>query len=121
MIGSAPAGFHDNSLWEESKKKGDAVIKKMIDDALLGTSVTVVLIGYETAYRKFVKYEIDRSIEKGNGILPLRVHNISGNNRLTDSAGPLPQPILDGGYLVRTWNNNASNFSDWIEHAYATR
>ena len=45
------AGFWDASLWEEARKKGDAAIKKMIDDALRNTSVTVVLIGAETAHR----------------------------------------------------------------------
>ena len=29
--GSAAAGFHDASLWEEAKKKGDAEVKRLID------------------------------------------------------------------------------------------
>jgi len=39
IVGTAAVGFHDASLWEEAKKKGDTAIKKMIDDALLNTSV----------------------------------------------------------------------------------
>ena len=27
VIGSAAAGFHDASLWEEAKRKGDAAIR----------------------------------------------------------------------------------------------
>src|SRR5881397_2946215 len=65
--GTAAAGFHDASLWEEAKKKGDAEVKKLIDKGLVGTSVTVVLIGAETANRKFVDYEIEQSIARGNG------------------------------------------------------
>jgi hypothetical protein len=38
--GTAAAGFQDGSLWEEAKKKGDAAIKKLIDDGLSGTTVT---------------------------------------------------------------------------------
>ena len=45
--GTSAAGFHDASLWEEAKKKGDAEVKKLIDKGLVGTSVTVVLIGAE--------------------------------------------------------------------------
>src|SRR5271169_7016882 len=63
--GTAAAGFHDASLWEEAKKKGDADVKKLIDNALLGTSVTVVLIGAQTSQRKFVDYEIEKSIARG--------------------------------------------------------
>ena len=51
VIGTARAGFADAGLWEEAKKKGDAAIKKMIDDALVGNSVTVVCITHGTAAR----------------------------------------------------------------------
>ncbi len=34
-----------------------------------GTSVTCVLIGSQTANSRWVKYEIEQSIEKGNGLL----------------------------------------------------
>ena len=50
--GVSAAGFHDQSLWEETKRKGDDAIKKLIDSGLDGTVVTVVLIGAETASRK---------------------------------------------------------------------
>ena len=50
------AGFWNASLEEEAKRKGDAAVKRMIDSALKGTSVTAVLIGSKTATRKFVLY-----------------------------------------------------------------
>src|SRR4051812_33175697 len=74
--GKAAVGFSDASLWEEAKKKGDAAIKKLIDDGLNGTSATVVLIGAETANRKYVTYEIEKSLEKGNLLIGVRIHNI---------------------------------------------
>ncbi len=37
IIGTAAAGFQDASLWEASKKKGESVIKGMIDKALINT------------------------------------------------------------------------------------
>jgi hypothetical protein len=49
IIEESAAGFKDKSLWEESKQKGDAAIKKLIDAGLTGTSVTVVCIGSATA------------------------------------------------------------------------
>ena len=43
------AGFFDSAEWEEVKKNKDSDIEKWIDDQLKGTSVTVVLIGSDTA------------------------------------------------------------------------
>jgi MTH538 TIR-like domain (DUF1863) len=59
----------DASLWEEAKGKGDDAIRKLINDALNGTTVTAVLIGSDTASRRWVKYEIDKSLDRGNGLL----------------------------------------------------
>ena len=85
--GSSAAGFHDASLWEEAKKKGDADVKKLIDKGLAGTSVTVVLIGAETASRKFVDYEIEQSIACGNGLLGIYISGIKDQKGNTDTQG----------------------------------
>lgn len=110
------AGFFDASLWEEAKKKGDAAIKKIIDDALLGTTVTAVLIGTETASRRYVLYEIDQSIARGNGILGVRIHRIKDTAGNTDTAGPNP---LSSTYPVYDWvtDDGYTNFGAWVEAA----
>src|SRR4051794_10955586 len=64
--GVSAAGFHDQSLWEETVKRGVDAVRKLIDTGLEGTSVTAVLIGAETASRKYVSYEIEKSIARGN-------------------------------------------------------
>jgi len=117
VIGESAAGFRDSSLWEEAKKKGDAAIKKMIDDGLKGTTVTVVLIGAETANRKYVTYEIEKSIECGNGLFGLRIHNIKNQSGSTDFAGPLPAKLVSGGYPIYTWSTS-DQFARWVEEAY---
>jgi hypothetical protein len=117
VIGEAAAGFRDNSLWEEAKRKGDAAIKKMIDDGLKGTSVTVVLIGAETASRQYVNYEIEKSIEIGNGLLGLRIHNIKDRNGNTDYPGSIPAKLSSGGYPTYTWTT-CEDFAKWVEEAY---
>src|SRR2546425_4093289 len=70
------AGFWDAAAWEEVKRKGNAAIEKWIDDQLKGTSVTVVLIGAETASREYVGYEVKQSHIKGNGMLGIYIHNM---------------------------------------------
>lgn len=67
IVGTSAAGFHDASLWEEAKTKGDQAIKALIDEALKNTSVTVVCIGAATAGRKYIDYEISQSIARANG------------------------------------------------------
>jgi hypothetical protein len=110
----------DGSIWEEAKKKGDAVVKKLIDDALDGTTVTAVLIGAETSNRKYVKYEIDKSIERGNGLLGIYIHNIKDTSGTTDAKGANPLPI---GYSTYDWINNDgyTNLGTWVDAAYDAR
>jgi MTH538 TIR-like domain (DUF1863) len=110
------SGFFDASLWEEAKRKGDAAIRAMIAAALNNTSVTAVLIGRETASRTYVKYEIQKSIERGNGILGVKIHNIENQLGQTDPEGPDPLPF---GYRVYWWygDRGFSNFASWVEAA----
>ena len=50
----------DNS-WESVKKGGDSAIKKWISDQMSGRSCTVVLVGSQTADRKWINHEIMKS------------------------------------------------------------
>lgn len=70
------ARFYDKSLWEEAKKQGAQAIKRMINGGLDGSSVTCVLIGQETWCRPWVRYEILKSMARGNGILGVQIHDV---------------------------------------------
>ena len=70
------ARFYDKSLWEEAKKRGSRAVTRMIDTGLHGSSVTCVLIGQHTWQRPFVRYEILKSLARGNGILGVRIHDV---------------------------------------------
>ena len=54
--------FSDND-WEEVRYKSDTKIKEWIDKQLAMRSCLVVLVGYETSERKWVKYEIEKAME----------------------------------------------------------
>jgi len=105
------------SIWESAKKTSDAAVKRLIDNALIGTSVTAVLIGAQTASRRWVKYEIDSSIARGNGLLGIYIHNIKGFSGSTDSKGSNPLP---SGYPTYDWinNNGYANLGSWVDAAY---
>ena len=84
------AGFFDSSLWEAAKKQGDIAIKRIINAGLQGTTVTCVLIGSRTYLRPWVRYEILKSLKRGNYILAVHINSITGRNRLTKPLGPNP-------------------------------
>src|SRR5438552_3191062 len=69
--GNRPASDND---WESIKKGGDAAIKRWIDSQLDGRSCTIVLIGANTAGRKWINYEIETSWNTGKGLLGIYVH-----------------------------------------------
>lgn len=107
FIDVAKAGFQDASQWEELKKKSDEAIKRAINEALKNTSVTVVCVGERTASRKWVNYELERSRDRGNGLLGVFLPG--------ESDHPKPKVLKDEAAPLYQWN--ASRFKDWVEAA----
>src|ERR1051326_2485094 len=100
--GKDAAGFIDSADFESLKKKGDTAIKTWIDNQLKGTSVTVVLVGQDTCTSRWVIYEIDKSIEIGNGLLGIDVSKIKDlQEKTTERCGEIPK-----GYKFYLWNND---------------
>ncbi|QVL42799.1 MAG: TIR domain-containing protein [Alcanivorax sp.] len=116
VTGTAAAGFHDASLWEEAKEKGDKKIKGMIDEALERTSVTVVFITYGTKDRTYIDYEIDQSLARGNGLVAVQIHHLKDRNGSTGSPGAIPSQIERNGFKAYKYTNS-EDLSDWIEEA----
>jgi hypothetical protein len=110
------AGFIDAAAFEEVKKGGDAAIKKWIREQLSGTSVTVVLIGSDTSNREYVKYELQQSYTKGNGMLGIYIHKIKDKNGNTSTKGS-----NTFGEIGKDENRNTVYFSteyscyDWVD------
>lgn len=100
ITGCPAAGFQDASLWEAARKKSDSAIKDMIDEALYNTSVTVVFIGNQTANREYVRYEIEQSIDRGNGIVGIQIHHLKDHNQNTDDPGSTPGLLKANGFKV---------------------
>ena len=71
--GNEPVKDND---WETVKRGGDKAIEKWINDQLNGRSCTIVLIGNETAGRKWIKYEIEKSWNDGKGLFGIYIHNL---------------------------------------------
>jgi hypothetical protein len=118
VAGADVAGFFDHSEYEEAKRTGNEGIRRMIDRNLRNTSVTVVLIGKETANRPWVKYEIKKSIEQGNGLLGIRIHHLKNQNRESELwPGPTPTVPFGVEFPVYDWDGDLERFRKAIEAA----
>jgi hypothetical protein len=125
------------NAWEEVKRKGDDSIKKWISDGMFGKSCIIVLIGSETATRKWVKYEIEKAWKDKKAVLGIRVHNLLDANSKQSTAGANPfAGITVGmtslGHVVPLKNPSgsdskavyvtiSSNIEAWIEEAIKVR
>lgn len=113
--GKEAAGFIDAADFEEVESQGEKAIENWIDEQLDGTSVTVVLVGEKTCNSKWVKYEIEKSKEIGNGLLGIdisKIKDLQGNT--SGRCGRIP-----AGYDFYLWNNDDGyhKMGDWIEKA----
>lgn len=127
------------NAWEEVKRKGDAAVKKWIDDQLYGKSCVVVLIGSETASRPYVLYEIRKGWNEGKGVLGIRIDRLLGTDGKSSSAGanpftsitiangmkslanivPLKNPT--GPDSKSVYSSISTNIEAWIEEAIKIR
>jgi len=122
--------------WEELKRKGDTSIKKWINDNMQYRSCVVVLIGSETAGRKWVKYEIEKAWNDGKGVVGIYIHKLNCPNNGTDTKGRNPFEdftLKDGKVKLSSvvpchnpksydaYNDIKANIDDWIEEAIQIR
>lgn len=115
------AGFWDAAERETLLRAGERAITRWIDGQLYGTSVTVVLIGAETAIRKYVHYEIEESIRQRKGFVGIRIHGLKSVDGRSDTRGANPFDQYGGGSSVPIydWIADAGreNIGDWVEDA----
>jgi hypothetical protein len=113
--GKEAAGFIDAADFEKLERQGVDALKAWINGQLHGTSVTVVLVGAHTCTSKWVKYEIEQSRTRGNGLLGIDISKIKGfDGGTSERCGKLP-----AGYDFYLWNNGSGykNIGTWIEKA----
>jgi MTH538 TIR-like domain (DUF1863) len=115
ITGVAKSGFIDKADFEAVERQGQAAIKNWIDKQLEGTTVSVILIGANTHKSKWVKYEIEQSIARRNGILTIDISKIADLQGNTTDCCSLRVP----GYQHYLWNNGKGreNLGNWVEAA----
>ena len=83
--------------WEEVKRGGDSAIKRWIADQMKNRSCTVVLVGTNTANRKWINYEIAKSWNDQMGVVGIHIHGQKDRNGYTSSKGGNPFHYLTLG------------------------
>lgn len=126
VVGVEQAGYYDHSEYEEAKTKGPGAIERMLLRHLKDTTVTVVLIGTETASRPWVQWELSESIRRGNGLVGIRIHHLEAPppapfapRTLWAPSPPGPIPAVPPGieFPVYAWDWDLERFSREIEAA----
>ncbi|RYH24344.1 MAG: hypothetical protein EON54_24615, partial [Alcaligenaceae bacterium] len=82
-----PASDND---WESVKKGGDTEIKKWINNQLSGRSCAIIMIGENTANRKWINYEIDKAWADGKGVFGIYIHKLKNSSGNASSKGSNP-------------------------------
>src|SRR4051812_25318912 len=134
--GNAPVSDND---WEAVKRGGDDAIKRWIDGQMSGKSCAIVLIGSNTANRKWINYEIVKAWDDRKGVLGVYIHNLRGNDKNQSARGGNPFDYITLGEngrklstVIKSYDPPHSdstqvyayiqeNLSHWIEAAIAIR
>lgn len=126
-----------SNQWEEVKKGGDAGIRKWIDEQMAGKDCVVVLIGSETAGRKWVKHEIKKAWDGNKGLVGIYIHGLKdlSGNQSTKGANPFADfnvenkslssivKAYDPPYSASTsvYDHIEKNLSAWVDEAIQIR
>lgn len=124
--------------WEQIKRGGDKAIQNWIDGQMKGTSCCVVLIGKETARRKWVTYEIEQAWKQGKGVVGIHIYELKNlkGDKSSKGLNPLDYAKTPGGSTVSTFAKTydppyvdskavysyiSEHLANWIEEAIKIR
>ena len=107
---------------ENEKQKDDEIIKNWVDEEIKKTRITILLISEKTFDRKYVSYELSKSLLNGNTVIPILID--SEENAFNEDGINLVNKKLDkelsGKKLkIRKWfqENGKENILRWLNEA----
>jgi hypothetical protein len=118
--GNAPVSDND---WEKVTAGGDAAIKRWIAGQLDGKSCAVVLIGSQTAGRKWINHEIIEAWKAKKGVVGIYIHKLKNldGEQATQGANPFDKLDFDDqkfSSIVKAYNPPGTTSQDayaWIK------
>lgn len=119
--GNKPASDND---WEAITSGGEAAIKRWISGQMSGKTCGVVLVGTNTANRKWVNHEIVKAWDDGLGVVGIYIHGLKNSAGEISSMGNNPFDYIGYGNtgkklssIVRCYTPAGSSSQeryDWI-------
>lgn len=130
--GNEPVSAND---WETVKRGGESSIQRWIDENMKYKQCVVVLIGENTASRKWVNYEIVKAWNDGRPIFGIYIHNLKCPRNGISNKGQNPFDLVElqngmklSSYVqcydplfFNAYADIASNLDRWVELAIAQR
>lgn len=123
--------------WEEVIGGGDRTIENWINNQMQKRTCTIVLIGENTANRKWINYEIKKSWENRMGVVGIYIHGFKDSEGKTSHQGSNPFSVfningVNFSSIVKAYNpvgldskqkykNVSENIESWIEEAIEIR
>lgn len=92
--GNKPASDND---WETVTKGGDDAIKKWIAEQMKGRTCCIVLVGSNTANRKWINHEIVKAWDGGLGVVGIHIYGLKNLNGETATQGYNPFDYINYG------------------------
>jgi hypothetical protein len=125
--------------FEEIKRKGDKAVTDWIAGNMAGRSTVIVLIGANTASRKWVRHEIKYAFENGKALVGIHVHRLLDKDGNVSSKGANPfdgftvgagqKPLSNwaktydpgGSDSKGVYDTIKNNIESWVEEAIRLR
>ena len=92
--GNKPASDND---WETITSSGDEAIKKWINEQMKYRSCAVVLVGANTANRKWINYEIIKAWNEDKGVVGIYIHGLKNSQGNVSGKGNNPFDYIPYG------------------------
>lgn len=125
----------NSQQWETVRRRGDAAIEDWIDTQMKYKSAVVVLIGAETASRRWVKHEIVKAWNDKRPLLGIEINGLAPLNLSPDPRGANPfagiktqdghalseyVPVFtpSGRTSADLYNDIRANLSSWVTRGY---
>ena len=106
--GNKPVSDND---WEAVTGRGDSAIKKWIADQMEGKSCTVILVGSNTANRKWINHEIVKSWDSNMGVVCIRIHGLENFDGKTSTMGKNPLDYITHGETKKKLSSMAKCYN----------
>jgi len=117
--------------WETVKSGGDRAIENWIDNNMRYRSCVVVLVGSDTANRRWVRYEIEKAWNEDKGLFGIFIQNINcpRNGKCDQGLNPFEQVAATRGKRIKCYNPDSwdayndirNNIEKWVEEAINQR